>query len=268
MWKSLRCAQVPSVETKPGSDPNAITLRTVGWAALIVCILGLALWTVFPDTYRWHWAAFWDSQSLFWRGWRLMIGISLVAMVLSVLMGFGLMMGGRAPLEPLRVASRGYVTLMRGTPLLVVLLLGYYGVVSPLQLGSALVAGTVLLAMFEAAYLAEIFRGALESVSASQREAARAVGFNRFQMYRYVLVPQAVRRALPGVAGELVSLVKSSSLLSVLGIEEVTQVTKLINARNYSALEGYIPLALAYLAVTLPLTWWAMRMERRFAYET
>lgn len=256
------------VETKPAADPNAITLRTVLWAVLLLAFIGFLLWAVFPDTYRWHWAAFWDSQALFWRGWRLMIGISLVAMVLSVLMGFGLMLGGRAPWEPLRVASRGYVTLMRGTPLLVVLLLGYYGVVAPLQLSDALFAGTLLLAMFEAAYLAEIFRGAIESVSASQREAARAVGFDRIQMYRHVLIPQAVRRSLPGVAGELVSLVKSSSLLSVLGIEEVTQVTKLINARNYSALEGYIPLALAYLAVTLPLTWWAMRMERRFAYET
>ena len=64
------------------------------------------------------------------------------------------------------------------------------------------------------------------------------------------------------------SLVKSSSLLSVLGIEEVTQVTRLLNSRNYTALEGFIPLALAYLAVTLPLTWWANRLERRFAYET
>jgi polar amino acid transport system permease protein len=62
--------------------------------------------------------------------------------------------------------------------------------------------------------------------------------------------------------------VKSSSLLSVLGVDEVTQITKLINARSYSSLEGFIPLALAYLAITLPLTWLAQRLERRFAYET
>ena len=245
-----------------------ITWRTALWAALLLGLLGISLWAVFPSTYRWNWRAFWDYRSLFFRGWSLMLGISAAAMVLSVVLGFLLMMGGRAPLEPVRVAARGYITLMRGTPLLVVLLLGYYGVVAPLQLCDALVAGTVLLALFEGAYLAEIFRGALESVSASQREAARAVGFNKVQMYRFVLIPQAVRRALPGVAGELVSLVKSSSLLSVLGIEEVTQITKLLNARNYTALEGYIPLALAYLAVTLPITWLAIRLERRFAYET
>jgi polar amino acid transport system permease protein len=102
----------------------------------------------------------------------------------------------------------------------------------------------------------------------SQREAARAVGFNTVQTYRYVLIPQAVRRALPGTTGELVSLIKNSSLLSVLGIEEVTQITRLINSRSYTALEGFIPLALAYLAITLPLTWLAQGLERRFAYET
>ncbi|MBL9116422.1 MAG: amino acid ABC transporter permease [Verrucomicrobiaceae bacterium] len=251
---------------KPTDTPTG--RQTALWTLLWLALAALVLWIVFPSTYRWHWDAFWQYKNLFFRGFLTMLGISLVAMVLSVLVGFSLMLGGRAPWIPLRVAATGYVTLMRGTPLLVVLLLGYYGVVSPLNLCSALVAGTALLALFEAAYLAEIFRGALESISASQREAARAVGFNLIQTYRFVLIPQAVRRTLPGVAGELVSLVKSSSLLSVLGIEEVTQVTRLLNSRNYTALEGFIPLALAYLAVTLPLTWWANRLERRFAYET
>ncbi len=254
---------VESTKHEPG-----VTMRTVGWALVLIGIASVSLWAVFPQTYQWNWSAFWQYKNLFLRGWLLMLGISAAAMVLSVLLGFALMMGGKSRWEPIAVACRGYITLMRGTPLLVVLLLGYYGVVAPLQLCEALVAGTVLLALFEAAYLAEIFRGALESISASQREAARAVGFSTVQMYRFVLIPQAVRRALPGAAGELVSLVKSSSLLSVLGIEEVTQITKLLNARNYTALEGYIPLALAYLAVTLPLTWWALRLERKFAYET
>ena len=244
------------------------TTRSVLLSALIIGVLAALVWAVFPDTYRWHWGSFWDYRMLFFKGWLLMAGISLVAMVLSVLGGLALMMGTRAPWEIVRLFCGGYITLMRGTPVLVVLLLGYYGLVSPLRLGDALPAGTLLLAAFEAAYLAEIFRGALDSIGRSQREAARAVGFDVWQLYRYVLIPQSVRRALPGMAGELVSLVKSSSLLSVLGVDEITQITKLINARSYSSLEGFIPLALAYLAVTLPLTWLAQRLERRFAYET
>jgi polar amino acid transport system permease protein len=87
-------------------------------------------------------------------------------------------------------------------------------------------------------------------------------------MYRFVLIPQSVRRALPGMTGELVSLVKSSSLLSIIGVQEITQVAKSMNSSAYTALEGYIPLALAYLVITLPLSWAALKLERRFAYET
>jgi polar amino acid transport system permease protein len=242
--------------------------KTLLWSVIWLVLAALVLWCIFPSTYQWHWEAFWNYRQLFLQGWGLMLGVSAVAMAVSVAGGFLLMLGMRAPLEPVRVLCRGYVTLMRGSPLLVVLLLGYYGVASPLRLGPALYAGTVLLGMFEAAYLAEIFRAALESIGRSQREASRAVGFTKWQMYRYVLIPQSIRRALPGTTGELVSLVKSSSLLSVLGIEEVTQITRLINSRSYTALEGYIPLALAYLVITLPLSYAAGRLEKRFAYES
>jgi polar amino acid transport system permease protein len=244
------------------------TLRTLGWSVALLTAVGALLWYIFPRTYQWHWEAFWNYHALFFKGWLLMLGISAVAMLISVIGGFLLMLGMRAPVEPVRVACRGYVTFMRGSPLLVVLLLGYYGVASPLRLGDALYAGTLLLGMFEAAYLAEIFRAALESIGRSQHEAARAVGFSPWQTYRYVLIPQSIRRALPGSTGELVSLVKSSSLLSVLGIEEVTQITRMMNARSYTALEGFIPLALAYLVITLPLSYMATRLEMFFAYET
>lgn len=128
--------------------------------------------------------------------------------------------------------------------------------------------GIFILALFEGAYLAEIFRGAWESIGASQWEAARAVGFNRQQIWRYVIFPQAFRRALPGTAGQMVSLIKDSSLLSVIGVGEVTQMMKAANAQAYTALEGYVPLALLYLAITLPLSWWSKRLEQRFKYET
>ena len=77
-----------------------------------------------------------------------------------------------------------------------------------------------------------------------------------------------MRRALPGTTGQLVSLIKDSSLLSVIGIEELVQKVRILNSGSYTSLEGYLPLAAAYLAVTLPLAWQARRLERRFAYET
>ena len=126
----------------------------------------------------------------------------------------------------------------------------------------------VLLALFEGAYLAEIFRGALESIGASQLEAARAVGFDSRQTWRFVILPQAMRRALPGTAGQLVSLIKDSSLLSVIGIDEVTHVIQAANAAAATGLEGFIPLLALYLTLTLPVSWWSRRLEAKFKFET
>jgi polar amino acid transport system permease protein len=244
--------------------------KSVLWTlALLLGVSGLIYVAFARVHYQWNWAGFWLNRGIFVEGWLSTLLISFGALVLSLILGFALMLGGRAPWEPVRRLFTSYVTLVRGTPLLVQLLIGYYGIAQPLfHTRSPMLIGIVLLASFEAAYLAEIFRGALESIGRSQHESARSVGFDTWQMYRYVLVPQALRRALPATAGEMVSLVKNSSLLSVLGIEELTQMTRLINSRSYTALEGFIPLGIAYLCLTLPLTWWAQRLERRFAYET
>jgi len=242
---------------------------TLLWSLLLFGLVALGLYATFAAVhYSWNWSAAWEYRSQFAWGWLTTLVISTGAMVISVLLGFALMLGRRSPWEPVRLFSSGTVEIVRGSPLLVQLLLGYYIVATALHVQSPLVVGTLLLGLFEAAYLAEIFRGAVESIGASQWEAARAVGFNKVQTYRYVIIPQAVRRALPGTTGELVSLIKSSSLLSVIGIEELVQKVRIMNSSSYTALEGYLPLAVAYLIVTLPLSWWARRLERRFAYET
>ncbi|MES2597317.1 MAG: amino acid ABC transporter permease [Verrucomicrobiota bacterium] len=249
--------------------PGPTTSSRLLWSVLLLAVVSLALYGTFATVhYSWHWSALWPYRTQFVWGWLTSMGISLGAMVLSVLLGFALMLGRRSPWEPVRLFSSGTVEIVRGSPLLVQLLIGYYIVATALHVNSPMVVGTVLLGIFEAAYLAEIFRGAVESIGASQWEAARAVGFNTSQTYRHVIIPQAVRRALPGTTGELVSLIKSSSLLSVIGIEELVQKVRVMNSASFTALEGYLPLAVAYLIVTLPLSWWARRLERRFAYET
>lgn len=239
------------------------------WSLLLLAAVSVALYATFASVhYSWNWSAAWEYRHQFLWGWLTTLGISLGAMILSVLLGFSLMLGRRAAWEPVRLFCSGVVEVVRGSPLLVQLLIGYYIVATALLVQSPLIVGTLLLGLFEAAYLAEIFRGAVESIGASQWEAARAVGFSKAQTYRYVIIPQAVRRALPGTTGELVSLIKSSSLLSVIGIEELVQKVRILNSSSYTALEGYLPLAVAYLIVTLPLSWWARKLERRFAYET
>lgn len=239
------------------------------WTLIIMAVVAGVFHATFASVhYQWNWDGVRQYRSQFFTGWLTTLGIAAGAMLVSVVLGFLLMIGRRAPMEPVRWLCQGIVELVRGTPLLVQLLIGYYIVANAMRINDPFLVGTLLLGAFEGAYLAEIFRGAVESIGASQREAARAVGFSTAQTYRHVIIPQALRRALPGTTGQLVSLIKDSSLLSVIGIEELTQKVKVINASSYTALEGYLPLAVAYLAVTLPLAWWARRLERKFAYET
>jgi polar amino acid transport system permease protein len=244
-------------------------LRRAAWIAVLWVLVGLALYATFAAVhYSWNWSRPWAYRQQFLLGWLTTLGISGCAMLFSIGAGFLLMAGRRARVEPVRLLASGTIEVVRGSPLLVQLLVGYYIIATAVRVDSPVLVGTLLLGGFHGAYLAEVFRGAVESIGASQREAARAVGFDTVQMYRYVIIPQALRRALPGTTGQLVSLIKDSSLLSVIAIEELVQKVKILNSGTYTALEGYLAMAAAYLVVTLPLSWFARRLERRFAYET
>lgn len=250
-------------------DHSSPLRSRVLWAAVVLVAVSAVLYAMFVSVdYRWNWAGVWKYRTQFALGWLTTLGLSFAAMLVSVLLGFLLMLGARSRLEPVRLLSSGMIEIVRGSPLLVQLLIGYYIIAEALHVRYPMAAGVVLLGCFHAAYLAEIFRGAVESIGASQLEAARAVGFNRPQTYRFVVIPQALRRALPGTTGQLVSLLKDSSLLSVIGIEELVQKVKVMNAASYAPLEGYLPLAVAYLILTLPLARLARKLEGRFAYET
>lgn len=251
------------------SKPHVSLTRRLLWSVGLLLGVSIAIQAVFQaSAYEWNWEAAWKYRTQFLWGWFTMIGICAGAVVVSVLTGLLLMAGARSAVEPVRLLCHGIVEFIRGTPLLVQLLIGYYIVANAVGMHSPFVIGMLLLGLFEGAYLAEIFRGAIESIGASQREAARAVGFDTVQTYRFVIIPQALRRALPGSTGQLVSLIKDSSLLSVIGIEELVQKVRILNSANYTGLEGYLPLAVAYLVVTLPLSIYARQLERRFAYET
>lgn len=244
-------------------------MRELVSAVLLTLVCAWGIWWVFSSIrYEWRWDAIWLRRVLILKGWGLTLLVAGAALVGSIFIGMVLMLGQRTAFIPLRQLSRAVVELVRGTPLLVILLLGYYGVANAFRINEVLPVAIFLLALFEGAYLAEIFRGAWDSIGASQLEAARAVGFDRWQTWRFVIFPQALRRALPGTAGQLVSLVKDSSLLMVIGVDELTQSVKSANAQAYTALEGYVPLAILYLVLTLPISWWARRLEERYRYET
>ena len=204
---------------------------------------------------------------MFLRGWLVTIGLSLAALVLSALVGLLAAMGLASRFRLVEALARVYVELVRGTPLLVQLLVGFYVVAYAVGLENRYVVGVLVLALFSGAYMAEIFRAGLASIPAGQRDAARAIGLTPWQSLRLVILPQAVRLVLPPVAGQLVSLVKDSSLLSVIAVSEFTLAAQQVNSLTYSTLECYLPLAAGYLLLTLPLSALARHLERRFAWE-
>lgn len=241
------------------------------WLAhlIVVALVIAAVVVAFSRVnYAWNWSAVWDYRQKFVQGWLVTVAMSLAALVMSTIIGgvAAIMLRSRNPL--VEATARTYVELIRGTPLLVQLLIGFYVVATAIGLENRYVAGALLLSLFSGAYMAEIVRGGLDAIPRGQIDSARAIGLTPWQTLRLVVLPQAVRLVLPPVAGQLVSLVKDSSLLSVIAISEFTLAAQEVNSFTYSTLESYVPLAAGYLLLTLPLSALARWLEYRFRYET
>ena len=237
--------------------------------ALVLTLLAALFTFAFQQIqYHWNWNAPWRYRNLFWTGWLTTIALALSSLVLSTLLGVVSALASRSRLLTLRAASRLYVELIRGTPFLVQILVFFYVVAPAFKLENRFVAGMISLAVFAGAYITEIIRSGIDGVGASQWETARSLGLTHAQTYRYVVFPQALRQMLPPLAGQFVSLIKDSSLLSVIGIGEFALNAQQVNSLTYSTLESYLPLTVGYLVLTLPLSIWVRRLERHAHFDT
>ena len=241
-----------------------MSLRVFWGALLAVLLAGFCLFFLAGTTS--NWGAIWRYREVFVRGWLLTVVISSGALAVSGLIGVGVALARRSAFLPLRSLATVYVELIRGTPLLVQILV-LWTIFGLVEFNDRLIAGMLILSGFSGAYLAEIIRGGIESVGATQRESARAIGLTTTQTYRFVIFPQAIRNILPALAGQFASLIKDSSLLSVIGIEEFTLAAQQVNSATFSTLEAYLPLAVGYLVLTLPISAFSRALERRFHYE-
>ena len=232
--------------------------------AVFVAGIVAACLRVHPE---WNWVGVWDYRQKFVQGWLATVAISLASLAIATAIGLVVAVMLRSRIALVEAAGRVYVELVRGTPLLVQLLIGFYVVATAVGLENRYVVGVLVLALFAGAYMAEIFRGGLDAIPAAQLDSARAIGLTPAQAFRLVVLPQGVRIVLPAIAGQLVSLVKDSSLLSVIAISEFTLAAQEVNSFTFSTLESYVPLALGYLLLTLPLSALSRILERRFRYE-
>lgn len=244
------------------SSPSARTwVRTY---LLLLAGLGLVFSAAFLQLqHRWNWAAVWRYRALFVEGWLLTVALASAALLVSTLVGLATALASRSAHPLPRAAARLYVELVRGTPFLVQILILFYVLAQSAGIQSRPLVGTLALSLFAGAYIAEIMRAGLGSVGEAQWESARSLGLTPRQTYRWIVLPQAARQVLPPLTGQWVSLIKDSSLLSVIGLGEFALQAQQVNAVTYSTLESYLVLAAGYLLLTLPLSLLARILERR-----
>jgi polar amino acid transport system permease protein len=197
-------------------------------------------------------------------GLQYTVWLSATAIAISMTAGLLIALPGLSSRRALRAASRTYVELVRAVPLLVLILWVYYGL--PQLTGLSLTvfwAGVIALALSDSAFQAEIFRAGIQSIGRGQYEAAHSVSLNYRDTMRYVILPQALRRILPALGNQLVYMLKMSSLVSVIGMQELTRKANELVVVEYRPLEIYTVLVLEYLVLILIVSQGVRWLERR-----
>ncbi|MBK7422238.1 MAG: amino acid ABC transporter permease [Propionivibrio sp.] len=249
--------------------------RAVGPLTMIFswCLVALLTTALFSFAfsqlhYGWNWEAIWQYRQKFVQGWLMTVAISAASLLLSLIIGLLAALARRSAFLPVRYSAVLYVEIVRGTPLLVQILILFYVVANAFGMENRYLVGVLALSLFAGAYLAEMIRSGIDSIRGSQLESARAIGLTRGQTYRYVIFPQLVRQLVPPLTGQFASIIKDSSLLSIIAVSEFTLNAQEVNAFTYSTLESYLPLALGYLLLTLPISLLSRVLERRFHFAT
>lgn len=219
------------------------------------------------------------------KGLGVTISVTIIAFFLACLLGLGIAVASRAESKAIRQCARFYVEFIRGIPILVLLfyvafvgapalVAAYNTLASPLiengLLPSLLVRdfsllsrAVIALTIAYSAFIAEIFRAGIESVSPGQIEAAKALGLSRFHRFRFIVLPQALKTVFPPLSNDFVSMVKDSSLVSVLGVADITQMAKVYASGSFRFFETYSILAYVYLLLTIGLSLILRKVERR-----
>ena len=202
-----------------------------------------------------------------WDGFCLTVFISLFSLVGSLIIGIPVALGQNARFLPVRYLCDFYVKIIRGTPLIAQIYLFYYIIGTAWGVENRVVAGILSLSVFAGAYIAEIIRGGYESLPRGPIEAARALGLSRVQCAISVELPQMVSRILPALTGQFASIIKDSSLLSVIAVIELTQTMREISATNYNFFGCFLLLGALYLCLTLPIMFISRYFEKKMDYD-
>jgi len=207
----------------------------------------------------------WLARLPLLTGILITIAISLLAVVVGTILGVGVGLALTYGRKPLRWIVRAYTDVIRGTPVLVLVLASFY---VPGAVGvelTAFEAGVLALVVFCSSHVGEIVRGALQSIPRGQTEAAKAIGLRFGQRFLYVLAPQAIRLALPAWVNTAAEMVKASTLLSIIGIGELLMTTQEIISESFLSLQFYFLAGVIYFVINFSIERFGRFVERRTA---
>jgi glutamine transport system permease protein len=207
-----------------------------------------------------------ETFPLLISGAKLTIFITFIGLLIGFILGtfFGLFK--LSPSKLLRYLGGVYVEIIRGTPLIVQVMFLYFGL--PMASGlrvPPLVAGIIAIAINSGAYIAEIVRGAVQSIDRGQMEAGRTIGLTKNQTMLYIIWPQALKRMIPPLGNQFIISLKDTSLLVVIGVAELTRVGQEIIAVNFRAFEVWLTVGLSYLVMTMAIAYVLRRIENRLS---
>ncbi len=252
---------------RPGEKTPAykkfFNILIVGFLALILVLISLNRIGVVLD-----YSFLSDVSYRLWKGFQMTLLISIFSLILSLLLGSLSAIGQGSRFLPVKYLFLGYVKIIRGTPLLAQIYLFYYIIGTAWGIENRAVSGILILSVFEGAYISEIIRGSYLSLERGQLEIGKAIGLSQMGIFKEIIFPQMFSRTLPALTGQFASIIKDSSLLSVIALTELSQTMREISALNFRLFECYFLLAFLYLLFTLPLTWLSGWLERRFGFES
>ena len=208
----------------------------------------------------------WNSLPLLLAGAGVTIEITAIAVGLGFVFGLIISVCRLSGVKILNILAVCYVNIIRGTPLLVQIFLIYFAL--PMIIGERInpfVAAVAACSVNSGAYVAEIFRAGIQSVDKGQMEAGRSLGLSWMQTMRYIILPQAFKHVIPPLGNEFISMTKETSLVSVIGFEELTRRGQLIIAKTYGSFEIWLTVAFIYLVMTFTIAQLVSYLERRFA---
>jgi L-cystine transport system permease protein len=206
----------------------------------------------------------WESLPFLLQGVPITILLAVIGMLVGLVLGFFIALARGSSRTVLRLPSRLYISFMRSTPIIVFLFLIYYGLpIIGIKL-TAFLAASIAFGLNSAAYIAEIYRAALNSVDNGQWEAAKALNIGYWKALRLIILPQAIRIAIPPLANVFLSIMLSTSLAAIITVPELFQKAQIVAGRTFDAMTMYIMVALIYWPIGIGIAFLQERLEIKF----